>query len=202
MFRPLGFIIAAAAILGFATVLLVAIPTLQLTQIPAESGLRPYQPLEWEGRRVYISQGCVYCHSQQPRDGSLGPDDRRGWGRASTPGDYVYDYPHLLGTMRTGPDLFNIGVRQPSDDWHHTHLYQPRAVVPWSIMPSYPYLYEWKLKPDPNDFVVKLPPPFAPKEGVIVAKREAVALVAYLKSLKRNYPPTQHQWGKRFKKGD
>lgn len=57
------------------------------------------------------AQGCVYCHSQQPRDAKLAPDASRGWGRASTPGDYAYDYPHLLGTMRTGPDLFNIGVR-------------------------------------------------------------------------------------------
>jgi hypothetical protein len=61
--------------------------------------------------------------------------------RASVPADYVYDRPHLLGSLRTGPDLFNIGARQPSKDWHLGHLYQPRAYVPNSIMPSYPFLF-------------------------------------------------------------
>lgn len=66
-------------------------------------------------------------------------------------------------------------------------------------MPSYPYLYEWKKEASPTDYVVKLPPEFAPKEGVIVAKPEALALVAYLKSLKRNYTPTQRPWKEKVK---
>ena len=78
---------------------------------------------------MYIANGCIYCHSQQPRDPIQAPDDKRGWGRASVAADYHYDKPHLLGTMRTGPDLFNIGVRQPSADWHLGHLFQPRAYV-------------------------------------------------------------------------
>ncbi len=72
-------------------------------------------------------------------------------------GDYSYDKPHLLGTMRTGPDLMNIGVRQPGADWHLGHLYQPRAYVSGSIMPSYPYLFDVKDALEPGDKPVTLP---------------------------------------------
>ncbi|MCZ2103026.1 MAG: cbb3-type cytochrome c oxidase subunit II, partial [Burkholderiales bacterium] len=96
--------------------------------------------------------------------------------------------PHLLGSMRTGPDLFNIGVRQPSADWQYGHLFQPRAYVKESIMPSYPYLFEIKDKADKDEVEVHLPPDAQPKGKVVVAKPEAIDLVKYLQSLKRNYP--------------
>ena len=191
MNKTVGFIFTAFGILIFATLMLIVIPTAQLAKIPPEPGLKPYSQLELEGRRIYVSQGCVYCHSQQPRDASQAPDTARGWGRPSTPGDYAYDYPHLLGSMRTGPDLFNIGIRQPSGDWHFTHLYQPRALVEWSIMPSFPYFFEIKDKATENDVVVKLPENYQPKNKVVVATHDAIALVAYLKSLKRSYPTSQ-----------
>lgn len=101
--------------------------------------------------------------------------------------DYYYDHPHLLGTMRTGPDLFNIGARQPSADWHLGHLYQPRAYVAQSIMPSYPYLFDEKDAADQGDRVVTLPPGVAPPGKVVVAAPEALDLVAYLKSLDHTY---------------
>jgi cytochrome c oxidase cbb3-type subunit 2 len=132
--------------------------------------------------------GCVYCHSQQPRAASLGPDATRGWGRESVPADYAYDYPHLLGVSRTGPDLFNIGVRQPSVDWHLTHLYQPRSVTPGSVMPAYPFLFNVVAQPGPTDKSVLLPPQFAPTAGMVVATQEALDLVAYLTSLDHTYP--------------
>jgi cytochrome c oxidase cbb3-type subunit II len=189
--KNLGFIVAALGILGFATLMLVIIPSFQLAEIEPEEGLKPYSDLELAGRKIYIQEGCVYCHSQQPRDPRQAPDMARGWGRPSTPGDYAYDYPHLLGTMRTGPDLFNVGVRQPSEEWHLVHLYQPRAVVSWSIMPAYPFLFEHKPVAAAGDRVITLPPPYAPASGVVVAKPEAMALVAYLKALKRDYPSNQ-----------
>ncbi len=173
---------------AFAAAVLVVIPYFQVRDVPAPEGLKPYTSAELRGREVYIANGCMYCHSQQPRDASFGPDAKRGWGRASVAGDYVYDRPHLLGSMRTGPDLFNIGVRQPSADWNLGHLYQPRAYVPGSIMPSYPYLFEVKDKPDADEVEVKLPPDFQPKGKVVVARPEAIDLVKYLQSLKRNYP--------------
>lgn len=174
--------------LSVATSALVVIPYMTVRDVKPLEGLKPYTSAELRGRQVYIANGCVYCHSQQPRAKTFAPDTARGWGRASVAGDYAYDTPHLLGTMRTGPDLFNIGARQPSDQWHLGHLYQPRAYVPGSIMPSYPYLFEAKDKAEPGDVEVKLPPGYAPPGKVVVAGHEALDLVAYLKALNHTYP--------------
>jgi cytochrome c oxidase cbb3-type subunit II len=152
--------------------------------------LKPYTLAELRGRATYVSMGCVYCHSQQPRAAALGPDAIRGWGRPSVSADYAYDYPHLLGVSRTGPDLFNIGARQPSIDWHLAHLYQPRSVTPGSVMPAYPFFFKVVAHPGPNDKVVSLPPQFAPTAGAVVATEEALDLVAYLTSLDHTYPVT------------
>lgn len=186
MTRAVGVLAGAAMILLFAALMIVVMPTIQLqagTEIP--EGLEPYSESAARGREIYISLGCVYCHSQQPRDPSLGPDGIRGWGRASVPGDYVYDSPHLLGTMRTGPDLLNIGARQPSVDWHLTHLYNPRAVMSWSTMPSYPFLFQHV---DEDVEGIDLPPEYAPETGAIVPLPEAMDLVQYLLELDRTYP--------------
>lgn len=174
--------------LAVATAALVVLPYMEVRDITPPEGLKPYTSAQQRGREVYIANGCVYCHTQQPRDRNLGPDHERGWGRASVPGDYVYDKPHLLGSMRTGPDLFNIGARQPSKDWHLGHLYQPRAYVPGSIMPAYPYLFETKAAAEPGDEVVKLPPGHGPSQGVVVARPEALDLVKYLQGLDHTYP--------------
>jgi cytochrome c oxidase cbb3-type subunit II len=134
----------------------------------------------------------MYCHSQQPRDRSLGPDAQRGWGRASVPADYFYDKPHLLGSMRTGPDLFNIGARQPSKDWHLGHLYQPRAYVAGSIMPSYPFLFQVKDAKEAEregEQALNLPAAYGPMVGqVVVPTPQALDLVKYLQSLNHTYP--------------
>lgn len=183
-------IAGAVVIVVFSMVALVALPywlTAPAAEAPAFP--KPYSAQQLAGRQVYIANGCVYCHSQQPRDPSLGPDQARGWGRPSVPGDYRYDTPHLLGTMRTGPDLFNIAVRQPSRDWHLGHLYQPRAYLDGSIMPAYPYLFEQRRGPaQPGEVVVSLPPGIVEPGVRVVAKPEAVALVDYLLSLDRSYP--------------
>ena len=174
--------------LALATSALVVLPYLQLREVGPTPGLKPYTSAQQRGRQEYIRQGCLYCHSQQPRDRSQAPDAERGWGRAPVAGDYYYDRPHLLGTSRTGPDLFNIGARQPSADWHLGHLYQPRAYVPGSIMPAYPYLFEQKEKPDPGERTIALPPGWGPPTGVVVARPAAMDLVAYLLALDRTFP--------------
>lgn len=171
--------------LALATSALVVVPYLQLKDIKPTEGLKPYTAAQLRGREVYIANGCIYCHSQQPRDSSFAPDDKRGWGRVSVAGDYYYDNPHLLGTMRTGPDLMNIGVRQPSADWHLGHLYQPRAYVSGSIMPSYPFLFDVKNDAEPGDKPITLPPGYAPPNKVVVPTAAALDLVAYLQSLNR-----------------
>lgn len=178
----------AVASLGIATAALVVLPYLQVRDLQPAPGLKPYTEQQLRGRQVYIANGCVYCHSQQPRDRNFGPDFERGWGRASVPADYYYDSPHLLGTMRTGPDLLNIGARQPSEDWHLGHLYQPRAYVQGSNMPAYRFLFVQKDSAEDGDRVVNLPAGYGVPGKVTVATREAIDLVRYLQSLDRSYP--------------
>jgi|SRR5690625_3542838 len=191
MTRTWLLILGASATIGFALLMLVIVPQIMLVEIPAPEGLEPYTPEELRGREVYIANGCLYCHSQQLRDDAFTTDVLRGWGdRPNVPGDYVYDHPHLLGTMRTGPDLINVGLRLPDLNWHLIHLYDPRAVVSWSIMPAFPFLFEEKEPAEvgPDDHVVPVSGDRAPEGKVVVASQEALDLVAYLLSLKRNYP--------------
>lgn len=188
MTRALGIVAAAAMILLFAALMIVVMPAIQLqASVRAPEGLSPYSESAARGRQTYISLGCVYCHSQQPRDPAIAPDSQRGWGRVSVPADYIYDAPHLLGTMRTGPDLLNIGARQPSIDWHLVNLYNPRAVSAGSIMPAYPFLFEEKERAAEGDVVVQLPDTEG-SSGVVVASDEALDLVQYLLELDRTYP--------------
>ncbi|GAC1483344.1 MAG: cbb3-type cytochrome c oxidase subunit II [Gemmatimonadaceae bacterium] len=183
--------IGAFATVAFASIVLVVIPETMLTHVTAPAELRPYSAVEARGREVYIANGCVYCHSQQVRDPAFTTDVDRGWGnRATVPADYVYDRPHLLGTSRTGPDLINVGQRLPDATWHLIHLYDPRAVTPWSIMPAFHFLFELKNPRDvgPGDEVVPVTGARSPMGMVVVAKPDAIALVQYLLSLKREYP--------------
>ena len=185
----LRLVVGAMVILSVATALLVVMPYVLLKDTKPPAQLKPYTDTQVLGRQSYIANGCVYCHSQQPRDIAQAPDALRGWGRASVAADYAYDTPHLLGTMRTGPDLLNIGARQPSRDWHLGHLYAPRAYTPGSIMPSYPYLFEVREgEAKAGEVVVNLPPSDAKPGQVVVAKPEALALVEYLIALDRTYP--------------
>jgi cytochrome c oxidase cbb3-type subunit II len=177
----------AMVALGLATAALVVMPYIQARDIKPPPELHAYTDQQLRGRAVYVANGCVYCHSQQPRDRKFGPDAARGWGRASVPGDYVYDRPHLLGSMRTGPDLFNIGARQPSADWHLGHLYQPRAYTPGSIMPAYPYLFRTKAAADDGEQVLALPAGVSPVGTVVVATPDAQDLVKYLQGMNHTY---------------
>jgi len=189
MNRIVPLFVTAFAVLAFATLMLVIAPGVQIRQQEPSPGLVNYTQQQLAGRSQYVSLGCVYCHSQQPRSaGQSLADLSRGWGRAPSAADFAYDRPHQLGTMRTGPDLLNVGARLPSRDWHLTHLYQPRAIFEWSIMPAYPFLFEHKKEAGPGDVVVRLPPAFQPSGEVVVAKQEALDLAAYLQSLNRVYP--------------
>jgi cytochrome c oxidase cbb3-type subunit I/II len=96
-----------------------------------------YTRLERRGRGVFIREGCWYCHSQYVR--AVTGEDRR-WGPVSEAGEYAFDLPHLLSTRRIGPDLARVGLKY-GDDWHHAHLWDPRLVVPDSVMPSFKWLY-------------------------------------------------------------
>jgi cytochrome c oxidase cbb3-type subunit 2 len=158
-------------------------PGTELSNLPAGPGVEPLTALQSEGRDVYVANGCSYCHTQQVRP--LAED--KVFGRPSAPGDFKYQTPELLGSERTGPDLTNIGVRQPSSVWQYIHLYNPRAVVPESIMPSFGWLFEVVDQVPPGMTQVPLPKSYAPARGVAVPTHKADALVAYLASLKQ--PP-------------
>ena len=189
MNRILTIAIGSLIMLAIATLVLVALPYRQLKDEDPPEQLKPYTVAQLRGRGTYVNMGCVYCHSQQPRVAALGPDELRGWGRPSVSADYAYDYPHLLGVSRTGPDLFNIGARQPSVAWHLAHLYQPRAVSPGSIMPAYPFLFKVVDQVRPGEVVVQLPPKYAPAGGKqVIATQDALDLVAYLTGLNHTYP--------------
>ena len=163
--------------------------TPQIDEVTAEMNPPPYSGLELVGRKVYIDEGCHYCHSQQVRGGHWNADLKRGWGpRRSVPLDYVHDNPALLGTMRTGPDLANIGARQPSAAWHYLHLYNPQLTSAGSIMPPHPFLFERRpLDGSPADDALQLEQERAPPGVQIVPTDRARALVAYLKSLNRTF---------------
>ncbi|ORE95541.1 cbb3-type cytochrome c oxidase subunit II [Stappia sp. 22II-S9-Z10] len=106
-------------------------------------GVRPYTPLELAGRNVYVREGCYLCHSQMIRPFR---DEVERYGHYSLAAESMYDHPFQWGSKRTGPDLARVGGRY-SDAWHVQHLYEPRDVVPESIMPSYSFLLERKVDP-------------------------------------------------------
>jgi len=159
------------------------LPGIELSRVPAGAGVKPLSALEARGREVYVANGCSYCHTQQVRP----LDEDKVFGRPSAASDFKYQTPELLGSERTGPDLTNIGVRQPSSVWQYIHLYEPRAVVPESIMPSFDWLFEVVDRAPAGVSPVPLPKAYAPVHGVVVPTREAEALIAYLAALKQ--PP-------------
>lgn len=153
-----------------------------------EHPIAPYGA-QSQGRRVYTDLGCLYCHSQQVRAANFGADIDRGWGtRRSVARDYIFDNPPLMGTMRTGPDLANIGVRQPSRQWHALHLYNPRLVSPGSIMPSHAFLFRKKaVNGTPPLEAILLPVKAGETAEYIIPTDRGESLIEYLKSLDHSY---------------
>lgn len=178
-------LIAGGSTLVYACLALLmgVLPGIELSKLPAGPGVEPLTALQAEGRDVYVANGCSYCHTQQVRP--LAQDKM--FGRPSMAGDFKYQTPELLGSERTGPDLTTIGTRQPSEVWQYIHLYNPRAVVPESIMPSFDWLFEVVDAVPPGVTPVALPKAYAPAQGVVVPTHKAQALIAYLASLKQ--PP-------------
>jgi cytochrome c oxidase cbb3-type subunit I/II len=108
------------------------------SNVPTIAAVKPYTPLEIEGRDLYIREGCVGCHSQMVRP--MRAETAR-YGDYSKAGEFVYDHPFLWGSKRTGPDLHRVGGKYP-DSWHFVHMKQPGATSPASIMPGYTWLYD------------------------------------------------------------
>lgn len=111
------------------------------TNIPTISSVRPYSPLELEGRDIYIREGCNTCHSQMIRPFR---SETERYGEYSKAGEFVYDHPFLWGSIRKGPDLHRVGGKY-NHAWHYQHMKNPRVTSPGSIMPAYPWLFDNQL---------------------------------------------------------
>jgi cytochrome c oxidase cbb3-type subunit II len=152
------------------------------------AGLKPYSPLRLVGRDIYIREGCYNCHSQMIRPFRA---ETERYGHYSVAGEFVYDHPFQWGSKRTGPDLARVGGRY-SDEWHRSHLDNPRDLVPESNMPSYPWLAANRLVPEqvvPKMRAMKrLNVPYTEEEiaqapAQLADKTEQDALIAYLQGL-------------------
>lgn len=157
------------------------------TTEPVE-GLRPLSALELEGRDIYRREGCVGCHSQMIRPFRA---ETERYGHYSVAGESVYEHNFLWGSKRTGPDLARVGGRY-SDDWHRAHMYNPRDVVPESIMPAYPWLFEntldGRVTPRKMETLRSLGVPYTDEQienatSEVRGQQEITALVAYLQQL-------------------
>jgi cytochrome c oxidase cbb3-type subunit II len=163
------------------------------TTLPVE-GLKPYTALELTGRDVYIREGCYNCHSQMVRPFRA---ETERYGHFSVAGEFVYDRPFQWGSKRTGPDLHRVGGRY-SDNWHYTHMMNPRDVVPESNMPAYPWLADavaddgtiqkkmsvlknWAGHPYTDEEIAAAP-------EMLKDKTEMDALIAYLQVLGTHAP--------------
>jgi cytochrome c oxidase cbb3-type subunit II len=148
-----------------------------------------HEGLAGRGQKVYRELGCVVCHTQQTRRPGYGGDFGRDWGsRQSVARDYVLQDQVILGNMRIGPDLSNVGSRHDAA-WFFAHLFKPSDVSEVSNMPSYPFLFkEREYSGTPSANALALEGNDTPAEGFeIVPTDDAVALVAYLQSLKMDY---------------
>jgi len=136
--RPLQLTIAATVVIliGGAVEL---IPTFLIeSNVPTIASVKPYTPLEVQGRDIYIREGCVGCHSQLIRPFR---SETARYGEYSKSGEFVYDHPFLWGSKRTGPDLQRVGKKYPHS-WHYHHMFEPSNMAPGSIMPAYAWLHE------------------------------------------------------------
>ncbi|MDX1500133.1 MAG: cytochrome-c oxidase, cbb3-type subunit II [Woeseiaceae bacterium] len=156
-----------------------------------DENIAPYPALRLAGRDVYVREGCYNCHSQQIRPFR---SETERYGPYSTAGEFVYDRPFQFGSKRTGPDLARVGGRY-SDDWQRLHLVDPRALVPESNMPGYPWLAERALDPDlvtrKLEVLRMLGDPYTDEQiagaaAEVAGKTEMDALVAYLQGLGLN----------------
>lgn len=139
--RPIQMLVASAIVILIGG-LVEIFPMLMIdNNVPKISSVQPYTALEWEGRDIYIREGCVGCHSQMIRPFRF---ETARYGDYSKSGEFIYDRPFLWGSKRTGPDLAREGTGKlkKSDAWHYNHMVDPRSMSPGSIMPAYPFLAE------------------------------------------------------------
>jgi cytochrome c oxidase cbb3-type subunit I/II len=183
------------------------IPTFMVkSNIPTITSVKPYTPLELQGRDIYVREGCYLCHSQMVRPFR---SEVVRYGEYSKAGEFIYDHPFQWGSKRTGPDLARLGGKYP-DSWHFNHMYEPASISPGTIMPAYPWLFnndlDTSITPAKIRAMQTLGVPYAPgydrkanedlmiqankiKDNLaadkisIKSNKEIVALIAYLQRI-------------------
>jgi len=150
--RPIQFSILAliAVLIGG---IIEIVPTILIkSNIPTIASVKPYTPLELEGRDIYVREGCYVCHSQMIRPFR---SETERYGEYSKAGEFVYDHPFQWGSKRTGPDLHRIGGKYP-DAWHYSHMLEPESMSPGSLMPAYPWLIEQDLNTSDTEAKIRV----------------------------------------------
>ena len=191
------------------------IPTFMIkSNIPTIASVKPYTPLELQGRDIYVREGCYTCHSQMVRPFRY---EVMRYGEYSKAGEFVYDHPFQWGSKRTGPDLARIGGKYP-DSWHFNHMLEPTSMPPGSVMPKYPWLfrrdidlastnskihamrmlgvpyevgYEAKANEDLTAQADKIAASLKSDKIEISSKKEIIALIAYLQRVGKDIKADQ-----------
>jgi len=191
------------------------IPTFMIkSNIPTIASVKPYTPLELQGRDIYVREGCYTCHSQMVRPFRY---EVMRYGEYSKAGEFVYDHPFQWGSKRTGPDLARIGGKYP-DSWHFNHMLEPTSMSPGSVMPKYPWLfrrdidlastnskihamrmlgvpyeegYEAKANEDLTAQADKIAASLKSDKIEISSKKEIIALIAYLQRVGKDIKADQ-----------
>ncbi|HRW90774.1 MAG TPA: cytochrome-c oxidase, cbb3-type subunit II, partial [Flavobacteriales bacterium] len=136
--RPVQMLVLSFVLVAIGGVIEMVPTFLVKSNIPTIASVKPYTPLELQGRDIYISEGCYTCHSQMIRPFR---SETERYGEYSKAGEFVYDHPFQWGSKRTGPDLHRVGGKYP-DSWHFYHMMDPTSMSAGSLMPAYPHMYE------------------------------------------------------------
>ncbi len=185
--KPFLFLLMATAAILVGTIITMVLPFAWVnTEADRIESVKPYTPLEQEGRDLYIREGCNNCHTQTVRP--LVAEVVR-YGDYSKSGEFVYDRPFLWGSKRTGPDLARIGGKYP-DAWHYQHFADPQSMIPRSNMPDYDWLAENQIDPEMIRRKMEvLGFPYTEAQiQALAGKTEMDAMVAYMQKLGRDIP--------------
>ena len=214
--RPIQMLVFSLILVAIGGILELVPTFLIKSNIPTIAAVKPYTPLELQGRDIYIREGCYLCHSQMIRPFR---DEVARYGEYSKAGEFVYDHPFQWGSKRTGPDLARIGGKYP-DSWHYNHMLEPQSMSPGSIMPSYAWMLDNEIDtastpakiramqtlgvPYPggydaaanNDLVTqagKIKEHLAADKIKTGANKEIIALIAYLQRMGTDIKAEQHK---------
>jgi len=136
--KPVLLLVLSLIVVGIGGLIEIVPTFLVKENIPTIASVKPYTPLELQGRDIYLREGCYNCHSQMIRPFRY---EVKRYGEYSKAGEFVFDHPFQWGSKRTGPDLARIGGKY-GDSWHFNHMLDPQSMAPGSIMPSYPFLFD------------------------------------------------------------